>query len=127
MPIKTIPLFFFIFMLLWSACSNPAETALVGRWQGVELTEEGEQLNLDPGEIRFEFLAKKGYIFSSTLKYREAGTFRVQTEYLITQDTSHAGATDKSVRIVQLEADTLVLEMKDQEKTRLLKLLRTPQ
>ena len=122
---KVIPLFLFI--LLWSACSNRAENELVGHWQGVELTEEGEPLNLDPGEIRFEFFPNNRYSFSSTLKYQEAGTFRVQTQHLFTKDTIHAGATDKAVRIVQLEVDTLLLEMKDQEKTRMLKLLRAAQ
>lgn len=123
MRAKTTILVFLLFFL--NACTNRMEKELIGKWKGVELLEEGEPLAIDPAEIEFEFFPKNDYSFSSTLNYREAGQYRVQTDYLFTTDTTRAEGAEKIVRILQLEADTLVLEMKDQEKTRELKLLRT--
>ena len=125
MTAKTTLIALLLFLL--SACTNRMEKELIGRWQGVELLEEGEPLAIDPAEIRFEFFSKNDYSFASTLNYREAGHYRVQSEYLFTTDTTRADATEKVIRILQLEVDTLVMEMKEQEKPRELKLLRATQ
>jgi hypothetical protein len=107
-----------------SACSNPAEKALAGKWQGYELLEEGEALPLDPSEISFEFGADRTYAFSGTLNYREAGLFRIQGEYLFTRDTMSEGSVEKAVLLSDMSPDTLILKMREGEKDRVLKLRR---
>ncbi|MBK6903751.1 MAG: lipocalin family protein [Saprospirales bacterium] len=117
---------FILFLLLaYAACTNRAESEIQGSWQAYEILEEGVPLELDPAEIRFEFREDRGYSFFSTLNYREKGAFRVQAGYLYTRDSLQAGAIEKAVRIERFSTDTLVLEMSDQGKNRLLKLHRS--
>ena len=117
--------FIFLLILAAASCTNRAESEMQGSWQAYEILEEGVPLELDPAEIRFEFREDRGYSFFSTLNYREKGAFRVQAGYLYTRDSLQAGAIEKAVRIERFSPDTLVLEMSDQGKNRLLKLRRS--
>jgi hypothetical protein len=121
---NTVTKLFLIAFLGLSACANPVEKSLEGSWQGYELLEEGEALPLDPTEIRFEFAADKTYAFSGTLNYKEAGVYRAQSEYLFTTDTLRAGSAEKAVRLAEVSADTVVMEMMEENKMRVLKLRR---
>ena len=121
MTLKRIALF--ALLLSIGACTNRAERELTGKWQAFEILEEEAPLPLDPAQVRFEFLAGKGYTFHGTLNYKEAGVFRIHRGYLYTTDTLNH-SKEKAVRIEQMRADTLLLEMNDQGKTRLLKLRR---
>lgn len=110
--------------LALGSCSDPAEKALTGTWQGYELLQDGQALPLDPSEISFEFGADRTYAFSGTLNYREAGSFRIQGEYLFTRDTMNEGSVEKAVLLSEMSPDTLILKMREGEKDRILKLRR---
>lgn len=112
------------------ACSQEAvdtrQHLLSGRWQALEVMEEGRPLEVDPAEIRFAFYTDGTYDFQSTLNYREAGRYALQSEYLLTTDTlTTDSGTEKAVEITLLNADTLRLRMMEDEKERFLLLTKT--
>ncbi|GAB5550756.1 MAG: hypothetical protein Sapg2KO_03470 [Saprospiraceae bacterium] len=115
-------------LLLFSfACNNnsPKPELLAGQWQGVLMEEAGDSLAIDPSEIRFTFdQENKGYTFNSTLNYQEAGTFYLQTKYLFTIDTLNQASREKSVEVLKLTKDSLILRMMNNGQEQLLKLIR---
>lgn len=111
------PLFFIL--LLLSACSPVDERLIEGKWSGIAVIEEGAPISVDPSEITMSF-GEKGYAYSSTLNYKEAGDYYVEAKYLYTTDTLNQASTKKAVEIVKLTADSLVLKMNENGKERLL-------
>lgn len=112
-------------LCLW-ACNESARILkdLDGQWEAIELSEDGQRLALDSAAVGFLFdAATKRYQFNSTLKYREAGSFYVQSKYLVTKDTTKENSQEKNVEIVSVKADTLIIKMKEGKKDRLLTLV----
>jgi hypothetical protein len=106
------------------ACEPYAAADLAGAWQAVSLTEEGDSLSVNLADIGFTFEAEGGYTFRSTLKYREAGTFRLDGPYLFSTDTTTQLPQEKAVKILHLNTDSLQLEMQEMGKTRILWLVK---
>ncbi len=111
-------------LLLASACAPVEENLIQGRWQGVAVLEEGEPLNIDPTVISMTFGENNSYAYSSTLNYRESGSFYIDSKYLYTTDTLNQASTEKAVEIVSLTADSLTLKMNEGGRERLLKMAR---
>ncbi|MEO0340104.1 MAG: lipocalin family protein [Bacteroidota bacterium] len=112
--------------LLLFACDESARIMkdLDGKWEAIELSEEGQELPLDSAAVGFQFnVESKRYQFNSTLRYQEAGSFYVQLKYLVTKDTIQKDGQEKNVEIVSINADTLVMKMKEGKKDRLLTLI----
>ncbi|MCO6478576.1 MAG: lipocalin family protein [Phaeodactylibacter sp.] len=110
----------FALLLLLGACSPVDKSLIEGTWKGVAVVEEGSPLNdVDPGVIELSF-REKGYAYSSTLNYKEAGTYYIDSKYLYTTDTLNQASTEKAVEIVKLTTDSLVLKMNDSGRERLL-------
>jgi len=119
-----ILLLLFLIQVL-SACQNGLDEELLhGEWQGTSIQEEGTALPVDPAEISFSFRSDNLYEFKSTLNYKEAGSYYLDDVYLYTTDTFNQASTDKVVEVIMLNADSLHLKMKEQEKMRVLKLER---
>lgn len=105
--------------------NNPKPELLDGQWQGVLMEEAGDSLAIDPSTIGFTFDQEtKGYTFKSTLNYQEAGTFYLQTKYLFTIDTLNQASREKSVEVLKLTNDSLILGMMNNGQEQLLKLIR---
>ncbi len=111
--------------ILLAGCSGYAAGSLSGKWQCAKLEENGQELPLDASEISFRFDKDGLYEFNSTLNYREAGTFSLQGELLFTLDTINKASTEKAVRVLSLDRDTLVLQMNAEGNERVLTLHRT--
>jgi len=111
-------------LLVNTACAPYNDSELHGTWEGVEVLEEGESLNVDPTEVGFTFSEDNGYTFRSTLNYKEAGTYQVQDTYLYTTDTLNQASTEKAVEITKLSEDSLFIRMMEQGQERTLKLVR---
>lgn len=119
-----ILLFLFLIQVL-SACQNGLDEELLhGEWKGTSIQEEGTPLPVDPAEISFSFRSDNLYEFKSTLNYKEAGSYYLDDVYLYTTDTFNQASTEKVVEVIMLNADSLHLKMKEQEKMRVLKLER---
>ena len=114
-----------ICLFCWSCNRSGALLDLIdGEWRAIDLVEEGTTLPLDSNVVSFSFDASlKSYTYSSPLNYREAGNFLIQSKYLITTDTLNQASREKTVEIIQLSEDSLILRMKDQNKERVLKLV----
>ncbi|MCB0564006.1 MAG: hypothetical protein KDD01_06480 [Phaeodactylibacter sp.] len=110
----------YLFLLLLLAACSPVDKSLIkGQWAGIAVIEEGSPINIDPKEIKISF-EDKGYIYSSTLNYKEAGVYYIDSKYLYTTDTLNQASTEKAVEIVKLTADSLVLKMNEAGKERFL-------
>ena len=97
---------------------------LIGRWQAAELKEEEAPVPVNLDAISFEFNTDYQYTFSSTLNYREAGTYFIDARFLYTTDTINQASTEKAVEILTLTEDSLHLRMMENGKERLLKLVK---
>ena len=105
-------------------CDSYSESKLFGSWRGVGVLENEIPLDLDPAEIRFQFLENGLYSFQSTFNYREAGTYKIDGDLLYTMDTINQASSEKAVRVISLSNDSLVIKMRSEGKDRLVKLLR---
>ena len=101
------------------------DNLLYGEWRGTLVTEEGDSLRLDPREITFVFTPDNRYAFTSTLRYREAGTWRYDSGYLFAQDTTQPSNPERIVAVDILTLDSLVIRMQADSAQRLVYLLRT--
>lgn len=101
------------------------DNLLVGQWRGALVTENGDSLQLDPREITFDFQPDNRYAFTSTLRYREAGTWRYDDGYLFAQDTTQPTNPERVVSVEKLTGDSLIIRMRSDTAERLVTLLRT--
>ena len=123
MPRILLPLLFLSFLFLH--CETEDDHLLVGEWQGRLVTEDGDSLRLDPQEITFAFRPDNRYAFTSTLRYREAGTWRYEDGYLFAQDTTQPSNEERVVSVEILTVDSLVIRMQSDTSERIVTLLRT--
>lgn len=122
MKVSTYTLALLLCVLM--ACQQMNDELLIGQWQAVSLREEGEPVPVGMEEISFEFRPDRTYRYSSTLNYREAGAWYVETRFLYTTDTINQASTEKAVEILMLSEDSLHLGMLENGKERVLKLVR---
>ena len=106
------------------ACSGYSTGKLAGTWIGSSLTEEGEVLSVNAGDISFQFRNNGYYEFNSTVDYKEAGTFSLQGDLLYTLDTINEASTEKAVKIMELTSDSLIILMNAGGRQRILKLVK---
>jgi len=118
----TILLFFLLFA---NACqTESAKDMMIGNWQAFQFLEEGDSVKINPSEIKFSFGQNGRYHFNSTLNYKEAGKFKAEEKVLYTTDTLNSSNIEKAVLIQKLNQDTLVLEMRSEDKSQVLSLKR---
>jgi len=115
----------FVFLFLGNACqTESAQERMIGNWEAFQFLEEGDSVKIDPSEIKFSFGQNGRYHFSSTLNYKEAGTYKMAETVLYTTDTLTLSSIEKAVLIKKINQDTLVLEMKQENKNQVLSLKR---
>ena len=119
---RTLALLLLPLLLLY--CERD-DNLLLGEWQASLVTEEGDSLRLDPREITFRFTPDNRYAFTSTLRYREAGTWRYDSGYLFARDTTQPSNPERIVAVDILTTDSLVIRMQADSAQRLVYLLRT--
>ena len=120
MQSKFVIVAFLIFVGL--SCAPYRQNDLIGEWQAISITQEGDSLEIDPKIVKFTFNKDEGYTFRSTLNYQESGTYYIINKQLFTMDTLNRASTEKIVEILQLSPDSLNLKMNDAGKERLMKL-----
>ncbi|MEL7124087.1 MAG: hypothetical protein AAFO07_31920 [Bacteroidota bacterium] len=119
---QILNLLFFSSLLFIISCSKEDNSYLYGKWQAIELQEDGQVIDVPLDEISFSFDEKGIYTFTSTLNYREAGNFVIETPYLYTIDTLNNASTEKTVELIKKSVDTIVIKMEQVGKERLLRL-----
>lgn len=115
----------FVFLLSLLACTDPSGELLNGRWVAVNILERGDSLEIDPSLVTFSFDQEQGkYHFSSTLNYKEAGSYYLEKGYLYTTDTLNRASRKKVVQVLTLSEDSLILRMREiDDQERILKLV----
>lgn len=108
---------------LLASCGGIQQEQLKGKWTAVQLTEEGDSLKVNLDEITLDF-GNKGYDFTSTLNYKEAGTYTLKDNLLTTLDSLNEGTIEKVVEITRLQNDSLYIRMNEQGKERILVMIR---
>ena len=125
MTAKLPPIALAVFVLAGLlACNHRREALLLGHWQAVEVQEEGTPLEAPLEYVYFDFHSDLRYSYHSTLGYREAGRYHIESDLLFTTDTLTEQQQQKAVRIQYFQADSLVLEMRENDKERLMRLRR---
>ncbi len=109
-------------ILLATACQKLENELLPGKWQAVEVLEEGKPLDVDASTIWLQLDGNENYTFEGTLNYREAGKYYIQSNLLYTLDTINQASTEKAIEIVTLTPDSLLIKMNEDGKERLLKM-----
>lgn len=115
---------FLLYLGVWSACSPTNEDMILGQWKAVEITEEDSTLQIDLSTVAFSFDDKGGYTYTGNLNYREAGTYRVEQQYLYSTDTLHTPLVEKAVEIHFPNPDSLIIKMKDGSSNRIMTCVR---
>lgn len=95
---------------LCSSCERE-DILLLGSWRAVSVAEAGDSLRLNPEEIVFTFRPDNRYLYESTLRYREAGTWRYASGFLFARDTTSQVGSERVVAVELLTADSLQLLM----------------
>ena len=113
----------FCYALSLTSCGMWKSYQLQGQWQGVRLMEGKDSVAVDPSLILLT-IDKDSYSFSSTLNYREQGSWRLEDDVLYTTNELVDTPYEKAVYIQQLKRDTLVLWMMDEGQERVLTLHR---
>jgi len=104
---------YIILTLFFFSCKGNKESMLVGTWTASAVAQDKRNLKVDLNKIKFQFDDTGTYKFTSTLDYMEAGSYKVDGEKLVTTDTINTKKT-KAVLIQKLDADTLMLRMKNE-------------
>ena len=109
-----------VFLFLGN-CQQIKENHLVGKWRAVEVLEEGKKLTVDVTKIHIEFQPSH-YEYYSTLNHKEAGTYYLQSNLLVTKDTLKKEAVEKAVEVTHLSEDSLFIRMNEKGQERILKM-----
>lgn len=110
--------------LVCFSCSKFSRADLVGHWTAVSVLQNDKPLEVNPSEITLAFTQNSTYYFTSTLNYKEAGTYLLQGEKLITTDSIQNPPTTKTVLVEKLSSDTLRIKMKNQADWMLLTMIK---
>jgi len=111
---RILKIFFLSSLITMMACGLNRAADLLGHWTAVKVTQGGKILVVELSEITLNFNDKGNYTFTSTLDYKEAGTFKFEGDKLITTDTIVHPDETKIVLVEKLTSDTLRLRMKNE-------------
>lgn len=101
------------FLLLNISCSKFSHSDLIGHWTALSVIEQNKPLEVNHSEITLAFANNGTYYFTSTLNYKEAGSYHLHDEKLITTDTLQEPPVSKTVLVEKLDSDTLRIKMKN--------------
>ena len=105
--------------------SEYSNRQLAGRWVAISLTEENVAVAADLSQVWMEFTEKGGYKFHSTLNIVEEGRFRLHRKLLVRQNVAVPDEPEKAVELVWVHRDSMMIGMREGEKTRLLTMKRS--
>ncbi len=108
------------FLLLSSCGKVKRERMLRGDWQAVRVMEGDSILPVPDSVLWLHFYENHTYRYEGTLKYVEAGHWRIRNHLLLVRDTMHGEADERRLRIRKITEDSLFVEMMADGRKRLL-------
>lgn len=112
------------FMLALSACNYFNERKLQGVWQAAEVSEDSTKIEVDLTKVVLKIEPEKRYYYHGTLNYEEAGTYKFRDNLLYIKDTTQNNSGEKIMEVLLLSDDSLFLKMEENQKPRILKLVK---
>lgn len=110
-----------LLLLALFSCRQDPHRLMAGHWQVVAITSEAELPEYRLEDFRFFFTEDGRYQYFGNLYYEEAGVYAVEGSYLHTTDTLRQDTGEKTVQILKLTKDSLILRMADETTMKLAK------
>lgn len=108
MKLKILLIFSIPFLIF--TCKKIDETLLHGEWKVDSMIEKGKVTDKGAEQATFNFLSNGTYTYEISY-YKEAGNYTTKDGKLYSTDTLNSDRIEKVVRVVQITADSMVLEM----------------
>lgn len=122
LPIMRMLLFSVVLLSFFaSGCRQDPKRLIAGHWQVVSITSQSELPDYRLEDFRFFFTEGGRYQYFGNLYYEEAGVYAVEGSYLHTTDTLRLDSGEKTVQILKLTKDSLILRMADETTMKLVK------
>lgn len=110
-----------LLLLIAGGCRQDPHRLIAGHWQVVSITSASELPDYRLEDFRFFFTEDGRYQYFGNLYYEEAGQYAIEGAYLHTTDTLQQDSGEKTVQILKLTKDSLLLRMADETTMKLVK------
>ena len=100
-------------LFFFCGCQEDSKYAelLPGTWKVASIYENNQLKDMNTTNIQFSFNENGQYTYRSNAEYQEAGPYYIERKLLYTTDTVNAQRIKKSVKIKEITADSLFLDM----------------
>jgi hypothetical protein len=86
---------------------------ILGSWKGANVSQNGNSVITDWSKVKFNFSISGKYTYINPAEYSEQGKFKIKDNMLITFPGSFSNGEQRSVEIIQLRLNSLILRMND--------------
>ncbi len=101
----------FVSILCFTSVWN--KVSIVGSWHGKTLLQNGNAITSDWSNVKFIFNVNGKYSYTNASEYTENGKYQVKDHMLVTIPENDQTGTARSVEIIKLKLNSLVLRMND--------------
>ncbi len=98
---------------------------ILGSWQGANVSENGNTVKTDWSKVKFKFNVTGEYTYINPSEYSEQGRYKIEKNMLITTPQNIEDGEKRSVEIIQLRLNSLILRMNDSGNEIILQLKRS--
>lgn len=89
------------------------KVSIVGSWHGKTLSQNGSAIGSDWSNVKFIFNVNGKYSYTNASEYTENGKYEVKDHMLVTIPENDQTGNVRSVEIIKLKLNSLVLRMND--------------
>ena len=98
--------------------------SITGSWHGTSVTQNGNVIQSNWSGVKFKFRIDGKYLFTNASDYSEEGQYEIKDNMLLTIPENDQTGTSRSVEIIKLKFNLLILRMNDKGNEIILKLER---
>lgn len=84
---------------------------ILGSWKGEAVSENGNSVKTDWSKVQFSFKWNGDYSYLNSSEYLENGKYHLENNMLITSPRNENSGINRSVEIIQLRINSLILRM----------------
>jgi len=89
------------------------KVSIVGSWHGKTLSQNGNTISSDWSNVKFIFNVNGKYSYTNASEYTEKGKYQVKDHLLVTVPENDQTGSARSVEIIKLKLNSLILRMND--------------
>ena len=104
---------FVVLIAIISFTSLRNNVSITGSWHGIKVTQNGNPIQSNWSGVKFKFSIDGDYLFTNTSDYFESGKYEIKENMLMTIPENDQTGTLRSVEIMKLKFNTLILRMND--------------